>query len=259
MGARAPRSSSSALGESVDACHRGRVVKPMLAVPELRAARHGSSLSNYALQRSHSRVTSRAQGRTGRASRRAAERGRYAAGHVKTLVALTTALTLLSCASHQGYTDPIQGTWVWHQSWESAPDEIVRESGPQWFASGALISVCPGGRFRMATGVLYRASGNITLGPSDGLRLYEGTWHSSGSGVEVRYKLVDAEIRFTGYDEALKRELVARPELVGQRLTFLFQHPEGGGSVPMTFDSAAGLNEEVALKFVECLDGQPAA
>jgi hypothetical protein len=71
--------------------------------------------------------------------------------------------------------------------------------------------------------------------------------------------LVDAEILWSGYEEARKRELVVRPELVGQRLSFLFQHPEGGSSFVMTFDSTATIGEDVSLQWVECQDGRPAA
>lgn len=170
---------------------------------------------------------------------------------IKTTLA-AIALALFACGSPDvSWPSPV-GLWVWHEEWESAPPEIVEESGPQWTAPGALIRFCPDGRFRVATGYLYRGSGVIVLGSSDGLTLYEGRWRSGGNGVEVQYQLTDAEIRFTGYEQARAKRLVDRPIVEGNSLRFTYHRPHDDRRFEMQFEAAVAMPERVAPRFIEC-------
>jgi hypothetical protein len=104
----------------------------------------------------------------------------------------------------------------------------------------------------MATGELYRSRGGIALGASDGLTIYEGTWRVSKDGLQVAYKLVDAEIRFTGYEEALKNEVAQHPTFSSDQLTFPFRRPQDGREFILTFRKASRFRETVDPRFVEC-------
>jgi hypothetical protein len=108
----------------------------------------------------------------------------------------------------------------------------------------------------MATGVFYRGGGHITLGSSDGLALYEGTWASQLDGVTVTYRLVDTEIRFTGIEKAMATQLTERPRIIDGALLFTYSRPDGR-AIPMRFVSAASMNEKVASRFVECNGARP--
>jgi hypothetical protein len=165
-------------------------------------------------------------------------------------------LTLLACSP--GTPSPA-GLWAWHEPWESAPEEIVQDTGPQWTAPALVVRFCPDGRFRMASGVFYRAGGRISLGSSDGLRLYEGRWSKSWGRITVQYRLADAEIRFTGMKEAMDRELTEHPEIQGRNLLFTYRAPEGGREVPIRFEQAASLPDQLEPRFVECSGARPGA
>jgi hypothetical protein len=142
--------------------------------------------------------------------------------------------------------------WAWHEAWESAPPEIVKETGPQWTAPGIAINFCPDGRFRMASGVFYRGSNRITLGSSDGLSLYEGTWSRDGAGVAVRYRLTEVEIQFTGVEKAMMREYVDHPVLQRNAMSFTYHQPASGREFPLKFVRAETLPEKLGERFVEC-------
>ena len=158
---------------------------------------------------------------------------------------------LLACREHPAAPSPV-GLWAWHEPWESAPEEIVKESGPQWTAPAVVIQLCPDGRFRMATGVFYRGGGRVSLGSSDGLALYEGRWSQSAGQITAQYRLVDAEIRFTGIEKAMATEITDHPELRGNRLFFTYRRPDDGRAVPMQLADAASLPDKLAPRFVEC-------
>ena len=182
---------------------------------------------------------------------------RHSAVNAKIFAAASSLLVLLSC-SRAGRSAPSPvGLWVWHEAWRSAPAEIVEDSGPEWNASGALIRFCPDGEFRLATGELYRSRRQITLGSSDGLTIYEGRWISGERGVEIRYKLTDAEIWFTGYDAARARQLVDHPTIAGHELQFSFHRPVDDRRFHWTFESASSLGDRSVPRFVECSGVEP--
>lgn len=161
-------------------------------------------------------------------------------------------LALFSCGRPDPQARSPAGLWVWHEEWVSAPEEIVEEFGPQWNASGALVRFCPDGRFRMATGILYRAGGTYGLGASDGLTLYDGRWLAVENGVEVRYKLTEAEIQFRGYEQARAREIVERLAIGGSTLRFTYHRPPDDRRFELLFESAATAPERTTARFVEC-------
>jgi hypothetical protein len=158
---------------------------------------------------------------------------------------------LLACRVHPAAPSPV-GLWGWHEPWESAPEWIVKESGPQWSAPAVVIQFCPDGRFRMATGVFYRGGGHVGLGSSDGLALYKGRWSQSADQITVQYRLVDAEIRFTGIEKIMATEITDRPELKGNHLFFTYRRPDNGRAVPMQFVDAASFPDTLDPRFVEC-------
>jgi hypothetical protein len=163
---------------------------------------------------------------------------------------------LLACRERPSSPSPV-GLWTWHEPWKSAPEWLVKESGPQWNAPAVVIRLCPNGRFRMATGVFYRAGGNVALGSSDGLALYEGRWSQSANQIMVQYRLVDAEIRFTGIEKVMATEITEHPELKGNNLLFTYRRPDDGRAIPMQLVDAASLPDKLAPRFVECSDAQP--
>jgi len=177
---------------------------------------------------------------------------RVSRGNTKILTAAAAIFVLLSCSSPEVSAPSPVGLWVWHEAWQSAPDEIVKEFGPQWNAPGALIRFCPDGKFRMAMGVLYRRTGSITLGSSDGLTIYDGEWHTSESGLQVRYHLTDAEIRFDGYERARAKQLADQPTISGKKLLFTYQQPQDDRRFRMSFEAASSLPDKTASRFVEC-------
>jgi len=168
------------------------------------------------------------------------------------LVAALSVVLLLSCSAAERPTPSPIGLWVWHEAWQSAPDEIVKDSGPQWTATGALVRFCPDGTLRLAMGVLYRGGGSVTLGSSDGLTTYQGEWHSSEHGLEVQYHLTFAEIEFTGYEQALARQLVDQPTIVGNELSLNHHWPRDNRAFRMSFTAASSLPEKTWDRFVEC-------
>ena len=95
------------------------------------------------------------------------------------------------------------------------------------------------------------------LGPSDGLALYEGRWSQSASQIMVRYRLVDAEIRFTGIDKVMATEITEHPELKKNNLLFTYRRPDDGRAIPMRFAGAASLPDKLEPRFVECSDAKP--
>lgn len=164
---------------------------------------------------------------------------------------------LLACRERPVGPSPV-GLWAWHYPWASAPAEIVEDSGvPQWYAQAAVIQFCPRGRFRMATGVLYRSGGHMGLGASDGLALYEGRWSQSADQITVQYRLVDAEIGFTGIEKAMATEVTELPELEGNNLLFTYRSPGNSRPWPMWFSAAASLPDKLAPRFVECSGAKP--
>jgi hypothetical protein len=165
-------------------------------------------------------------------------------------------LLALACTPQSKIAPSPAGLWVWHERWLSAPDWLVKESGPQWNAPGIVLRFCPNGRFRMATGVFYRGGGQITLGSSDGLTLYEGIWASRSDGVVVTYRLVDAEIRFTGMEKAMATPLTERPRIIDGALLFTYRRPDGR-AIPLRFVFAKSMDEKVASRFVECGGARP--
>lgn len=173
-------------------------------------------------------------------------------------VAMLYALAaLLACRENPAATSPV-GLWTWHEPWESAPEWLIKESGvPQWNAPAVVIQFCPDGRFRMATGVFYRGGGYVGLGPSDGLALYEGRWSQSADQITVQYRLVDAEIRFTGIEKVMATEVTEHPKLKRNRLLFTYRRPDDGHAVPMQFADAASLPDKLAPRFVECSGPKP--
>ncbi len=182
--------------------------------------------------------------------RRAARAGEPS-GMKATLAAIV--LALFACRSPDASGPSPVGLWVWHAEWESAPPEIVEESGPQWAAPGALIRFCPDGRFRLSTGNLYRGGGGIVLGSSDGLTLYEGRWRSGENGVEVQYQLTDAEIPFAGYERARAKQLMDRPIVEANILRFTYHRPHDDRRFEMRFEAAVAMPERVAARFAECV------
>jgi hypothetical protein len=160
-------------------------------------------------------------------------------------------LLVLACTPQSKTVRSPAGLWVWHEQWLSAPDWLVKESGPQWNAPGIVLRFCPNGRFRMASGVFYRGGGHMTLGSSDGLALYEGSWVNRPDGVTVTYRLVDSEIRFSGMEKAMATEWREHLGIAGDALLFTF-HRLDGRAFPMRFVSAGSLGEKVASRFVEC-------
>jgi hypothetical protein len=147
--------------------------------------------------------------------------------------------------------------WAWNEPWQSAPDWLVKESGPQWNAPGIVVRFCPDGRFRMATGVFYRGQGRVGLGSSDGLALYEGTWSAEKDHVTVRYRLVDVEIRFSGIEKVMATELTEYPTISGNVLHFTYRRPDTGRAIPMSFKAASSLPDKLASRFVECSAPMP--
>jgi hypothetical protein len=151
--------------------------------------------------------------------------------------------------------------WEWNEPWQSAPDWIVKESGPQWNAPGVVLRFCPDGRFRMATGVFYRDQGHFALGSSDGLALYEGRWSARENQITVRYRLADVEIRFSGMEKVMAAEFTEHPTINGNVLHFTYRRPDTGYAVPMSFKSASSLPDQLSARFVECsapIVGRPA-
>jgi len=140
----------------------------------------------------------------------------------------------------------LERLWVWHEAWEKPPDVELSSTAP-----GIVLQLCSDGAFKMASGVLYRNRAGISLGSSDGLRLYKGRWSQNGSTVTLRYRLVEAEIRFTGYEEVLKKEIVVTTRLEERVLRFPFQAPEGGKVFNLRF-SPAEKSVHLSDRFVEC-------
>jgi hypothetical protein len=163
---------------------------------------------------------------------------------------------LLACRERHAPPSPV-GLWAWHEPWESAPEWLVQESGPQWTAPAVVIRFCPDGRFRMATGVFYRGGGHVGLGSSDGLALYEGRWVQSADQITVRYRLADAEIRFRGIEKVMAADITEHPELKENNLLFMYRRPDNGRAVPMQFVDAASLPDKLAPRFVECSGAKP--
>jgi hypothetical protein len=147
--------------------------------------------------------------------------------------------------------------WAWNEPWQSAPDWLIKESGPQWNAAGIVLRFCPDGRFRMATGVLYRGQGHVGVGSSDGLALYEGTWSVEKDEITVRYRLVDVEIRFSGIEKIMATELTEHPTINGSVLHFTYHRPDTGRAIPMSFKAASSLADKLVQRFVECSARMP--
>lgn len=164
----------------------------------------------------------------------------------------TAIATLIGVGSWASPADDVTGLWGWHTAWESAPAEIVKETGPSWFAYATLVNFCPGGRLRIATGVLYRETGSAALGPSDGLAVYEGRWSSSGETITATYRLVDSEIPFFDIDLAMRTEFTEHPRVQGGKLLFAFRHVGTESSVPRRFKRATTPGEVLEDQFVSC-------
>ena len=160
--------------------------------------------------------------------------------------------SLWFAAAHTPILANIVGTWAWHDTWQSAPAEVVEDSGPEWSAPGVVLSFCADGHFRMAAGVIYRAHGTTALGSSDGLQLFEGKWFERDGLITVEYRLVDAEISFTGMDEALKKTETVWPQLVGTTINFEYRSPGSNTSTLLIFHSADSFEDHIAPRFVEC-------
>lgn len=170
------------------------------------------------------------------------------------IMRLVSAATLILTGVGSGASpaDDATGLWGWHTAWESAPAEIVKETGPSWSAYATLVNFCPGGRLRIATGVLYRGTGSATLGPSDGLAVYEGRWTSSGDTITATYRLVDSEIPFFGIDLAMRTEFTEHPRIRGGKLLFAFHHYGKESAAPRTFKRATTRGEALEDQFVNC-------
>lgn len=171
-------------------------------------------------------------------------------------IMMCTLAALLACRERPASPSPV-GLWAWHEPLESAPEWLVKESGPQWNAPAVVIQFCPDGHFRMATGVFYRGGGHVGLGSSDGIALYEGRWSQSADQITVQYRLVDAEIRFTGIERVMATEITDRPKLKGNNLLFTYRRPDNGRAVPMQFVDAASLPDKLNPRFVECSGAKP--
>jgi len=140
----------------------------------------------------------------------------------------------------------LERLWVWHEAWEKPPEAELSATAP-----GIVLQLCSDGAFKMASGVLYQNKTGASLGSSDGLRLYQGKWSQDASTVTLRYRLVDAEIRFTGYEEVLKKEILVTTRLEGRMLRFPFQAPEVGKVFNLRF-TPAEKSLHVSDRFVEC-------
>ena len=173
------------------------------------------------------------------------------------IVIAAAALCLLATCREAPAPPPSPvGLWGWHEQWESAPPDIVKETGPQWAARGIVLRFCPNGRFRMSTGVFYRWPWSIALGVSDGLTLFDGQWTQDAEGIVVRYRLVDAEIRWNGYDQALKRELIERPTFQNDALRFTYTNPMTLKRWRFRFIHGERMEAPLAARFAECAPPQ---
>ena len=118
----------------------------------------------------------------------------------------------------------VVGVWAWHTDWQDAPPEIRAEPGQgiAATASALIASFCPDGTFRLATGVFWRHDHGISLGASDGIALYRGTWSRQAKALTVRYRLVSAELVADRehFDSERKEDAVVEPIVIGEVVAF---------------------------------------
>jgi hypothetical protein len=141
------------------------------------------------------------------------------------------------------------GKWVHHGSWQEIPGD-----GPTpqktWSAGAIVLRFCPDGTFLRVHGVLYRSWHHTELGSSDGLEIWRGTWRLRESGVETRVRLIDAEISFTGMQEAMRLDTVALGRIRNGDLDLAFT--SGKRTFTTLFSRAKGLPSALSDRFLSC-------
>lgn len=146
--------------------------------------------------------------------------------------------------------DPVTGLWIHHEKWEIGFEEKgeVHKS-----ANAAVVNFCPGGVFRVATGVIYQSTRSpvVVIGASDGLALYSGRWWKSGETISVEYRLFDAEIRMVPDDVKSPETHIGKLTFAKGRLQFPFS-TRFGKTWQMNLLPAARYEKKVDPDFVEC-------
>jgi hypothetical protein len=103
--------------------------------------------------------------------------------------------------------------------------------------------------------MLYRQTHEYTnIGSDDGLQIYRGTWSHRVDGALVTYHLADAEITFTGYEAARKRQIQATAKLSANSLRMpVFEfHLQPNRFVATTFQPKASLPAPLRKRFIDC-------
>lgn len=137
--------------------------------------------------------------------------------------ALTLAVALAASAETASERD-VAGVWAWHDAWQDAPPEIRSEPGQRLAAtaSALIVNFCPDGEFRMATGVFWRYDAGISLGSSDGIAVYRGSWSRRGEALVVSYRLVSAELAADreGFNAESQIDVAIEPAMIEGLLAF---------------------------------------
>lgn len=165
---------------------------------------------------------------------------------------LIVACSTLLCDRAVAADASVSGTWAYVERWET----VRGDSRRNFYAAPAIVlHFCPNGQFTMLKCMLYRQGHEyITIGSDDGLQIYRGTWSAAADGAVVTYHLADAEIPFTGYESAKKREIKASATLASgtlqMRVVRFF-------SLPMrdflaTFRPKAHLPAPLQERFIDC-------
>jgi len=157
-------------------------------------------------------------------------------------------------SSHLAAGDAIVSgtTWVYVEKWEARRADVA----PGGYTSPAVVlHFCPNGQFTMLKCMLYRhAQESTTIGSDDGLEIYYGTWSATSEGAAVTYHLADAEITFTGYEAAKKRQIKASAKLSGDSLDMpiirLFPSPAKEFST--SFQPKSKLPAPLQERFINC-------
>jgi len=131
------------------------------------------------------------------------------------IVLLLVLLTATACAPAP--KPSMEQLWVSYSEWPDQPKD------EPWTTPGIVVAFCPGGDFRMASGLFYRGTTGAGLGASDGIAIFRGQWSGSLDHLNVTYWLESAEI------------LPPDQNIVGKKRTMVARHAPGSKAIVLTY------------------------